>query len=185
MPNTPVARRGGIAAVQRFRVRAASEVGSAASADSGPALLQGETHIAESGAGDLGPFPAVRGQGGCRDVGKGRVQLGQFEAPLSSRVEVSARGWPRPGSRVLVRPCKEAFEILRRRACCGAGRCPVRSGQRSTPRDQGDLVFAWTAEKVITSMAVARVSDESSGLATALSRGMRAGMTSRHHGPPR
>src|SRR5580704_3183541 len=54
--------------------------------------MAGETHIAESGAGDLGPFPAIRGQGGCRDVGQGRVQLGQFEAPLSSRVEVSARG---------------------------------------------------------------------------------------------
>src|SRR5580704_4240899 len=54
--------------------------------------MAGETHIAESGAGDHGPFPAVRGQGGCRDVGQGRVQLGQFEAPLGSGIEVSAGG---------------------------------------------------------------------------------------------
>ncbi len=33
----------------------------------------------------------------------------------------------------------------------------------------GDLMFAWTAEKVITSMAVAGVPDESSALAVALS----------------
>jgi hypothetical protein len=63
-------------------------VGSAAPAGSGPALLQGETHLAEPRVGDLGPFPAVRGQGGCRNAGQGGVQLGQFEAPLGSGVEV-------------------------------------------------------------------------------------------------
>ena len=40
----------------------------------------------EPRAGDLGPFAAVRGQGGCRDVGQGGVQLGQFEAPRRLRL---------------------------------------------------------------------------------------------------
>ena len=44
-------------------------VGSAPPADLGPAVLQGETQVAEPRARDLGPFPAVTGQCGCRDVG--------------------------------------------------------------------------------------------------------------------
>ena len=58
-------------------------------------LLSGETQIAEPRIGGLNPFPAVGGLGGCGDVGQSRVQLGQFQAPLSSRVEVpplTARG---------------------------------------------------------------------------------------------
>ena len=39
-------------------------------------LLQGQAHIAEPRAGDPDPFPAIRGLGGCRHVGQGRVQLG-------------------------------------------------------------------------------------------------------------
>jgi hypothetical protein len=55
-------------------------------------LMQGQAHIAEPWAGDPDPFPAVRGLGGCSDVGQGRVQLGQLEAPLGSGVKVPAGG---------------------------------------------------------------------------------------------
>ena len=53
--------------------------------------MQGEAHIAEPRPGDPDPFPAVRGLGSCRDVGQGSVQLRQFQAPFSSRVEIPAR----------------------------------------------------------------------------------------------
>jgi hypothetical protein len=53
--------------------------------------MQGEAYIAEPRPGDPHPFPAVRGLGSCRDVGQGGVQLGQFQAPFSSRVEIPAR----------------------------------------------------------------------------------------------
>jgi hypothetical protein len=51
-------------------------------------LVQGEAHIAEPGAGHSDPFPAIGGLGGCGDVGQSRVQLGQFEAPLGSGIEI-------------------------------------------------------------------------------------------------
>ena len=54
-------------------------------------LMQGEAYIAEPRPGDPHPFPAVRGLGSCSDVGQSGVQLGQFQAPFSSRVEVPAR----------------------------------------------------------------------------------------------
>ena len=54
--------------------------------------MQGQAHIAEPWAGDPDPFPAVRGLGGCSDVGQGRVQLGQLGAPLGSGVKVPAGG---------------------------------------------------------------------------------------------
>ena len=57
-----------------------------------PLLGQGEAQIAEPGTGDPDPFPAVRGLGSCSHVGQGCVQLGQFEAPLGSGVEISAGG---------------------------------------------------------------------------------------------
>ena len=37
--------------------------------------------LAESTASDFDPFPAIRVQGGRRDLGKGRVQLRQLQAP--------------------------------------------------------------------------------------------------------
>ena len=62
-------------------------------ANSGRSLLmQGQDHLAEPRVGDPDPFPVVRGLRGCRDVGQSRVQLGQLEAPLGPRVEVSAGG---------------------------------------------------------------------------------------------
>ena len=89
----PVARRVGVSLrCSDSEYGPQGGVGSAAPAGSGPAPLQGETHLAEPRAGDLGPFPAVRGQGGCRNVGQGGVQRGQFEASLGSGVEVPARG---------------------------------------------------------------------------------------------
>ena len=54
-------------------------------------LIQGEAHIAEPRPGDPDPFPAVTGLGSGSDVGKSGVQLRQFQAPFSSRVEVPAR----------------------------------------------------------------------------------------------
>jgi hypothetical protein len=53
--------------------------------------MQGEAHIAEPRPGDPHPFPAVTGLGSDSDVGQSGVQLGQFQAPLSSGVEVPAR----------------------------------------------------------------------------------------------
>jgi hypothetical protein len=35
-------------------------------------------------ASDLDPFPAIRVQGGCRDLGQGRVHLRQLQAPHRS-----------------------------------------------------------------------------------------------------
>src|SRR5690348_16186942 len=56
----PVARRVGVSPrCSDSEYGPQGGVGSAAPADSGPALLQRETHIAEPRAGDLGPFPAV------------------------------------------------------------------------------------------------------------------------------
>jgi hypothetical protein len=55
-------------------------------------LLQGQAHRGEPRAGGPDPFPALRGLGGGRDVGQSRVQLGQFEAPVGSGVEVPAGG---------------------------------------------------------------------------------------------
>jgi hypothetical protein len=75
------------------RPRAPAHGGARRLASSGPALLgQDEAQIAEPGTGDPDPFPAVRGLGSCGDVRQGRVQLGQFQAPLGSGVKVSAGG---------------------------------------------------------------------------------------------
>jgi hypothetical protein len=53
--------------------------------------MQSEAHIAEPRPGDPHPFPAVKGLSSCRDVSQGGVQLGQFQAPFSCRVEILAR----------------------------------------------------------------------------------------------
>ena len=54
--------------------------------------MQREAHIAGPRPGDPVPYPAVTGLGNNSDVGQGGVQLGQFQAPFSSRVEVPASG---------------------------------------------------------------------------------------------
>ena len=47
-----------------------------------PALpVRGEVWAAESAASDFFPFPAIRVQGDRRDLGQGRVQLRQLQAP--------------------------------------------------------------------------------------------------------
>jgi hypothetical protein len=51
-----------------------------------------QAHIAEPGTSGPDPFPAVRGLGGCSDVGQSRVQLRRLEAPLSLGVKVPAGG---------------------------------------------------------------------------------------------
>jgi hypothetical protein len=57
-----------------------------------PGSVRPNLCLAEPRAGGPDPFPALRGLGGCRDVGQSRVQLGQFEAPLGPRVKVPAGG---------------------------------------------------------------------------------------------
>lgn len=52
--------------------------------------MQGEAHIAEPRSGNPDPFPAVTGLGSDCYVGQSGVQLGQFQAPFSSGVEVPA-----------------------------------------------------------------------------------------------
>jgi hypothetical protein len=73
------------------QVRAPRRISLGDAANSGRAvLLQGQGHITEPGTGDLNPFPAVGRLGCCRNVSQSGVQLRQFQAPLSSRVEVPA-----------------------------------------------------------------------------------------------
>ena len=52
--------------------------------------LRGGTRAIEPTTSDLGPFPAVRVQSGCSDLGQGRVQLRQLQAPQCPRTRLLA-----------------------------------------------------------------------------------------------
>jgi hypothetical protein len=89
-------------------------------ADSGPGLLaEGETHIAGPAAGNFNPFPAVRGQGGGRNVSQSRKQLGQVGASQRSRVGFAETDPRLPGA---------GAGALRPR--CGPGTLPAGKASR-------------------------------------------------------